>query len=92
MNSQLEKLFGRQRDELLGRPIEVLMPDRYRDAHPKKFETFLRSPQTRPMASGLELWGRCKDGREIRVEISLSPVDTEDGQLMSATIRETQNR
>ncbi|TWU05173.1 Serine/threonine-protein kinase PknD [Symmachiella macrocystis] len=91
VNSQLEKLFGYHRDELLGQPIEILIPDRFRPGHPEKFATFLSSPQTRPMASGLDLRGQCKDGREIRVEVSLSPVNTEEGMLISAAIRKSRS-
>lgn len=88
VNSQTERIFGYQRAELIGQEIEILIPERFRDGHPEKFAGFVGDPQTRPMASGLQLFGRRRDGSEFPVEISLSPVETDDGMLVSSAIRD----
>ena len=79
VNSQTEQLFGYRRDELVGRRVEMLMPQRYRERHAGHRDGFFASPTTRPMESGLELYVRCRDGREPPVEISLSPLVSERG-------------
>ena len=88
INSQAERLFGYSRQELLGRPVEDLVPDRFRKGHPGHRTGYFVEPRPRPMGSALELSGRRKDGSEFPVEISLSPVETEEGVLVTAAVRD----
>jgi PAS domain S-box-containing protein len=91
-NEQAERVFGYQREELLGESVELLVPERYRALHVVERNGYTRQPRTRPMGSGLELTGRRKDGTEVAVEISLSPVDTDSGQQVIAVIRDVTER
>jgi PAS domain S-box-containing protein len=87
-NGQVEKFFGYARNELIGESVEKLVPDRFRHAHPAHRKNYGIQPRTRPMGVGLELYGRRKDGTDFPVDIMLSPVKTEGGELVLSVVRD----
>jgi PAS domain S-box-containing protein len=92
VNSQTEQAFGYPREELLGRKVEMLVPERYRGHHTQHRQGFFSQPRARTMGAGLELYGLRKNGAEFPVEISLSPLQTEEGVLVSSAIRDITQR
>ena len=87
-NEAAEELFGYGRGELIGQSIEVLVPEAQRARHASLREHFAAAPRSRPMVSGLELYGQRKDGSEFRLEIALNPIETQDGLIVTSTVRE----
>jgi PAS domain S-box-containing protein len=87
VNRQAEALFGYDRSELLGQPLDLLIPERDRAAHVGHVERFASNPIRRNMGTGQPLRGRHKDGHEFVIQVSLSPVETEDGLLISSAVR-----
>ena len=92
VNAQVENIFGYKRTDLTGQNVEVLIPARFHGTHAGHRNGFFKNPNVRPMGSGMQLLGQRKNGEEFPVEISLSPLETEDGVLVSAAIRDITDR
>ena len=92
VNAQTERLFGHRRDELLGKPLEILVPERFRGRHAGHRAGYFTDPSTRAMGASFPLFGLRRDGSEFPVEISQSPLETEDGVLVMSAIRDISDR
>jgi PAS domain S-box-containing protein len=88
VNAQVERFFGYSRDELLGRPIEFLIPERFRRSHPAQRSEYATHPRVRAMGAGLDLFGRRKDGSEFPADIMLGPVHGPEGPMVLSVIRD----
>lgn len=91
-NSQTEQRFGYSRGELVGQSVEILVPESFRQRHSGHRNDYLSAPRARPMGSGLDLFGRRKDGSEFPIEISLSPLETTEGLWVTSIIRDITER
>jgi len=86
VNSKTEEIFGYKRDDLIGQPIEVLIPARFREGHPRLRMDYFRAPVSRPMGGGRDLFGLRSDGTEFPVELGLNPLETEQGSFVLASV------
>jgi PAS domain S-box-containing protein len=92
VNAQVEKLFGYRPDELLGRTVETLVPERFRQLYVEHRQHYRQDPQRRAMGAGVELYGRRKDGEEFPIDAILSSLDTQHGKLILSLIRDFTER
>ncbi len=91
-NQQAERLFGYSKDEVIGHPLEDLIPERFKNSHLSLRKHFMENATHRPMGEGLELYALHKDGHEFQIEIGLAPIDTSDGLMVSASLRDITDR
>jgi PAS domain S-box-containing protein len=92
VNSQVERLFGYHRDELIGKKVELLIPERFQGRHARHRSGYSHEPRGRAMGVGLDLYARRRDGSEFPVEVSLGPLETDEGMLVMSAIRDTTER
>ena len=92
VNAQTERVFGYDRAELLGQPVEMLVPERFRSRHPGMRRSFFLAPQSRPMGAGRDLFALRKDGSEFPVEIGLNPIETDQGVMVLSVIVDISDR
>jgi PAS domain S-box-containing protein len=92
VNAAAVALFGYESQELAGKPVEVLIPERFRTTHPQAREAYVQAAQPRPMGRGLDLFARRKDGSEFPAEISLAPLPIANGTLVAAAVRDCTDR
>ena len=92
VNLRTEKMFGYRRDEMLGQPVHALLPSALHAAHAAHLEAYFKDPHPRAMGAGMELRGRRKDGSEFPIEVSLGPLQTPGGILISAAVRDVTKR
>ena len=86
VNAKTEQVFGYPREELLGQPVEMLVPDRFHLQHPGLRAAFFKNPAARPMGTGRDLYGRKQNGSEFLIEIGLNPIDTDEGTMVLSAI------
>lgn len=92
VNAQAERVFGYSRADMLGQPVEMLVPDQFRGHHPRLRQSFHADPNARPMGAGRDLYARRKDGSEFPVEIGLNPIETDDGTMILSAIVDISDR
>ena len=92
INRQTELLFGYKREEIIGQSVEMLLPEHIRESHPNNRQQYINNPEARPMGSGRELTALSKDGREIPVEVSLSPIESDEGMMVASSLRDITER
>ncbi|MEZ4743813.1 MAG: PAS domain S-box protein [Bdellovibrionota bacterium] len=91
-NAEIESLFGYSRNELIGKNVEILIPEKYRERHPEDRKNYFKNPETRQMGSGRELFGLRKNGVEVPLEIGLNPLETEEGMFVLASVVDISTR